>query len=220
MKDLSPELQVKPYTSGTARKIGKTIKASPIKVEEFIRGTFGGVGSQALNLMDRALAGMDIIPKSQVGGQNVVEGVTARFSKAYGGTSDDQSVSEIKKILTNQADERFLTKQAAEALYEELKALPKDEANAKAKELQKVNKPLFDALKKTIDEDKKGLTYEDRLINQIGVENGERAKFIWAKLKEMKTKDEKNNYVNELKRKGIISETVFNQLKQLSQKGK
>lgn len=220
MKDLSPELQAKPYTSGTARKIAGAIGASPIKTEEFIRGTFGGVGSQTLNLMDQALAGFNIIPDSQVGGQNLIEGITARFSKAYGGSSDDESVAEIKKILTDQADDRFKTKQAAEALYEELKSLPKDEANAKAKELKKVNPDLYDQLKTTIEDDKKGLTYEDRLIKQIGVENGQRALFIWEKTKSFKTKEEKNNYINELKRKGVISDTVMEQLKQLAKKGK
>lgn len=53
---LSPELQVKDYTSGTARKVGGALNASPIKVEEFIKGTFGGVGSQVLHASDRILA--------------------------------------------------------------------------------------------------------------------------------------------------------------------
>lgn len=220
MKDLSPELQAKPYTSGTARKISGSLGVSPIKTEAFIKSTFGGVGSQFLNLTDAVLAGANVIPNTQVGGQNLIDGITARFTKAYGGAADDKNVQVIKSILTDQADESFKMKQTAEALWEEFKAMPKDDANAKARELKKVDPKLYAKLKDVADDDKKGLTYEDRLIKQIGVENGQRAKFIYAKLKEFDTKDEKNAYAKDLKAKGLISDQVWSQLKQLLKEGK
>ncbi|MDD5006658.1 MAG: hypothetical protein PHS33_09195 [Candidatus Omnitrophica bacterium] len=215
LSKLSPELQVKSTTSGTARLIGGVINKSPIKVEEFIKGTFGGVGSQTLNLTDRALAGLDIIPKNQIGGQNIVEAIAARFTKARGGETDKKAETEIKKILQNQEDERFRLKQEAELLYDELKVLPKDEANAKAKELKKKNPALYEKLKDVTSDAKLGLSYEDRLIKQLGVENGERAKFIWEAVKSLKTKEEKNAYIKELREKKIISDNVMKQLREL-----
>lgn len=216
MKNLSPEMQARPYTSGTARKIAKIGDWSPIKVEEFVKGTFGGVGSQALNVSDRALAGLDIIPESQIGGQDLVEAILARFSKARGGAIDNKTTEKIKELLTNQADKNLRLKQGAEVLYEELNALPKKEANARAQELRKENPQMFNELKSIIQAKDKGLDYNDRLILQLQVTNGERAKFIKAELDSLKTKAEKQKYAAELQKKGILTKNVISQINQLS----
>ena len=217
---LSPELQVKPDTSGTARLIGKTIDKSPIKVQEFIKGTAGGLGLLALNLSDRILAGFDIIPKDQVGGQGVLDAIAFRFSKARGGESGKIQTEELYDLLQKQDDDRFRIKQAAELLYDELKVLPKDEANAKARKIKEVQPEIFKKLKEVVEDAKTGLTYDDRLLKQLGVENGARAKFIFSKTQEMKTKEEKNLYIKDLKNKGIISDNVLEQLKNLIAKSK
>jgi hypothetical protein len=88
MTKLSPDQQVFDNTSGTARKIAGLFGASPIKTENFVRGTFGGVGSQLLNTSDRLLAKAGTIPKDQIGGQNVVDAILGRFSKARGSFVD------------------------------------------------------------------------------------------------------------------------------------
>lgn len=215
MEGLSPQLQARANTSGSARIIGGVLDASPIKVEEFIKGTFGGVGSQLVNLSDRVLSGVDIIPKNQIGGQNVIDAIAARFTKARGGELEQTAANDIKEVLKNQADERFRLKQEAELLFDELKILPKEEANARAREIKNVNPQLFGKLKETIDDAKLGLTYSDRLTKQLGVENGERAKFIWTQLQQLSTKEQKNSYIKELREKKVISEQVLEQLKKL-----
>ncbi len=101
---LSPENQVKDYTSGTARKIGGALNASPIKVEEFIKGTFGGVGSQALNASDQALAATGIIPKNQIGGVSIPEGITKRFAKARGGELENKAYGALDKAAAAKGD--------------------------------------------------------------------------------------------------------------------
>jgi hypothetical protein len=85
LERLPVDKQVKPYTSGTARQIAGQLNVSPIKVEEFIKGTFGGLGSQALNVIDKVLAKAGVIPSDQIGGQDILDAITARFSKAQGG---------------------------------------------------------------------------------------------------------------------------------------
>lgn len=217
MENLSPKLQAKDYTSGTARLIGGKFNLSPIKIEAFIKGTVGGVGMQAINITDRALAGLDLIPKDQIGGQNVVEAITARFNKASGGSADEKTNEELKKALTKQADESFRLRQEAEVLNEALKTLPGNEANAKVTELKKANPQLFDKLKGVVEDDKLGLDYGERLIKQLGVENGERAKFIQTVIKTKGTNEEKNAYIADLKKKKIISDAVFAQLKKIKE---
>jgi uncharacterized membrane-anchored protein YhcB (DUF1043 family) len=82
---LPPEQQAYDYTSGTARKIGETLKISPIHVEHYIKGYLGAVGAQAMHHTDRMLAGAGVIPPEQVGGKGVIEDLTGRFTKAAGG---------------------------------------------------------------------------------------------------------------------------------------
>jgi hypothetical protein len=93
-----PEDQVLEHTSGTARAIARGVAstplrdapivgelASPPKAEAFIKETFGGVGSEALNAFDRAAAAAGKIPPDQIGGESISEGTTRRFTKAFGG---------------------------------------------------------------------------------------------------------------------------------------
>lgn len=218
MEKLSPELQVKKDTSGTARIISKALNFSPLKVEAFIKGTLGGVGSQVLNVSDRILAGLKIIPKDQIGGQDTIKAIVARFAKARGGSTDDKSNKTLEQIIQKQADDSFRLKQEAEILYADLKKLPKEEANMKATQIQQKNPQLYEKLKDVVEAEKLGLDYNDRLIKQLQVKNGERAKFIWASLKAFKTKEEKNAYVAELQRKKLVSDEILNQLRELKRK--
>ena len=217
LEKLSPELQVKPYTSGTVRKVGEALNLSPLKIEAWIKGTFGGVGSQYLNVSDRILANMDIIPKEQIGGQDTIKAILARFSLARGGNEDEKSNAILKTILQAQADDKFRIKQEAEILYSDLKKLTPEEANAKAMEIQEKNPVIFEALQKVVEKQKKGLDYNDRLIEQLPVETGERAKFIWEAVNELKTKEEKNAYIQDLQEKEIATANVINQLRKIKE---
>jgi hypothetical protein len=85
LQHLPPEMQVLPYTSGTAEKIGNALGISPILTEEFIKDTFGGGGPPILNASDRLLAAAGQIPADKIGGTDVVTAITERFGKARGG---------------------------------------------------------------------------------------------------------------------------------------
>jgi len=93
-----PSMQVYPFTSGTARKIAEPLGVSPIKVEEFLKDTFGGVASQALNISDRALSAAGVIPKEQIGGRDPLRAIAARFSRARGGRLEKGEFEEEKQI--------------------------------------------------------------------------------------------------------------------------
>lgn len=85
MTNLPPEKQVYPWTSGQARLIGKALGKSPIKVEEFEKGTLGGAGSQIIHYLDTILNKINVIPENQIGGQGTLDAITSRFTKAQGG---------------------------------------------------------------------------------------------------------------------------------------
>lgn len=200
LEKLSPEKQIKKDTSDIAITMGQKLGVSPIKIDAFIKGTFGGVGEQL------------------TGKQNVIDAITARFSKAAGGATDNQDVNDLKDVLMKQADNSAALKLEAQSKYDELKKLPKEEANARAAELKQSNPALFNKLKDVVTAEKLGLSYKEKQIMMLGVENGERANYIQTKLSELKTSEEKNAYVNDLKSKKIITDRVFAQLKQLNNK--
>ncbi len=101
MANLPADMQVRPNTSGTARIVGKKLNTSPLKVEQFVKGTFGGLGSQALNASDTALSKAGVIPKDQVGGQSVIQGIKSRFNEAVGGQQADQLYKQIDQSKQN-----------------------------------------------------------------------------------------------------------------------
>lgn len=216
LQKLSPENQVRSYTSGTAREIGGLLNVSPIKVEEFIKGTFGGVGSQALNVIDRvqkALGKKDIV----VGGQDIMDAIAARFNKAQGGVADDKTIKEIQDLLMKQADVSNATKIKAEALDLELAKLPSAEARLKFDQLFKDDPKLASAVATAAENRKLGLTYEEKIMKQLGVENGERAKYIDEQIMKLPV-DQRAAYYTDLVNKKVISANVAAQIQSLRKK--
>lgn len=215
---LSPELQYKDTTSGTAKKIGQTLGFSPIKVEEFMKDTFGRLGSYALNASDKVLAGINVIPEEEIGGMSLFEDITRRFSKASGGELDRKTQNQLSEILQKQNNDKFILKQEAELVYEDImKIQDKEQRKAKALEIKKANPKLYEQVKEVRDQERKNLSYSDRLMLQLSVTDGVRAKYIAEVMKSM-SKEEKNKYASGLKKKGIMSDNVKKQVKSILNK--
>jgi len=213
-----PEKQAYKNTSGTARKIANVLDVSPLQVDYFIKKTFGEVGSQGINASDRILAGLNVIPREQIGGRSISQGLLNRFGQATGGEQERDVRSELDKRLIKQKGESFTQYLEAEQLYEEMKGLNPAEANAKAKALYETNRTMYNKLRDVAEDDKLGITPNDRRIKRLGVENGERAEWINEELGKLKTNDEKNAYLKELWEKKILTKDVYKQLEQLIKK--
>ena len=97
LKNKPPEEQVYPHTSGTARLAGRVLNTSPLAIENAVRTTAAGVGSQALNLSDRALSAIGAIPPEQVSGEGPIANLKRRFSRASGGEVLDRAYTEKGK---------------------------------------------------------------------------------------------------------------------------
>lgn len=217
MKELSPELQVQPYTSGTARKIGGALGASPLKTEAFIKGTLGSVGSQALNVSDRALATAGLIPKDQIGGQDVFKAIGARFMKARGGETELKESSGINQALREQADKDYLLREEAKNIHNELKQLPGKEANRRLNEIKRENEALYDKVKWRAENDSSdGMSKNERRMLDLKINNRARAEFIHDQLSSLTSNKEKNAYIKDLEDKGIVTDKVKEQLKSLA----
>lgn len=118
----------------------------------------------------------------------------------------------VKKILEDQSRERFILEQQAEDSYNQMKNIPKEDAKKMFNDLVKEDPNIAKKVNEIIKEEKLGLNYVDRLVKQLGVSNGERAKFIVGELNKLKTKKEKKSYYQEMIDKKIISEEVGKQI--------
>ena len=131
------------------------------------------------------------------------------------GAGTTGETKKIRGILESQSRERFDIKKQAEVLDMELIKLPPEDANERYKQLKSENPVLAAKLKDVTEERKLGLTYTEKLMKQLGVENGERAKYVNEQILKLPTADEKNAYYQELKDKKIITDQVAKQIKKL-----
>jgi hypothetical protein len=114
-----------------------------------------------------------------------------------------------------------MRKRQAQKLDEELLKLPKDEANAKVKQLKKDDPALYKTLIGIIKERKLGRDWKEKAMLNYGIADGTRARFIHETIKEdFDTPEERNAYYKELKAKKIITPEVAKQIKQLVDKEK
>ena len=217
-ESLPPELQVKDYTSGTARKVGGLTGTSPLKVENFIRSSFGGVGSQVINASDKILAAGGVIPEEQVGGESIVEGVTRRFGKATGGEVQRKAIEHIREAIQTQDAEIARLSAEAEKKHSDFKALPKGEARRAFDALADENPRLAKKVADVAYQESIGLTPTDRFLMQLDVANGARAKYIFQTLETMDSEKEKKAYYDDLLKKKVISKSVAAQINTLRKK--
>lgn len=136
-------------------------------------------------------------------------------SKEEIGNASGGRPQELKNILAEQSRARFKTKQSAQELDAELSALPKEEANRRALEIKKEDPELFAKIKDIATARKLGLTGTEKLMMQLGVDNGERAKYIDKEIMKLPTRELRNAYYADLRKKKIISDTVAAQIKKL-----
>ena len=211
LEKLSPQKQVKERTSGTARQIGSQLGVSPIKVEEFIKSTFGGVGQQGLNLVDRAQYAAGRIPKEQIGGQSILEGIESRFTKAAGGKIERDLYSDINKASQKQMDARHELKQQAKNILKSWALYSQENFEKNLQELEKSNPELAKKVSQLKEEQDGKIGPTDKAISALGIKNGVRAQFIYSHVKSM-SQGEKTKFLEDLWNKKLLTNEVFNQM--------
>ncbi len=208
-KDLPPDQQVYPDTSGTARAIGKVVNTSPLKVEQFIKSTAGGVGSQALNASDTVLNKLGLIPNEQVGGQSIPAGISQRFSQATGGqqltnlfnkntprNTDTSIVENNGKFYVNLGNGNvrgYPTRKEAEGstsvIMSQFNTVKTPEQKAALWQQMvkdgRINKNNISDIRQEALDKQLGLTEAERKIRGQGVASGERATSIIAEFKKV-----------------------------------
>ena len=214
LADLPVEEQARPYTSGTAQLTGKALGQSPLKIENFIRTSLGGLGGQLMNASDKALNAAGAIPKEQVSGEDILGNLKRRFSEASGGKQETQRFEQLRGL---QEEGALMTRDERKKAEQILKTLqtgtPKEklEAYLSAKE----NDRILQRVRQGFKDEQAGVTSSDRFLRSLGV--AQRAKYIYQTF-EGKTPKEKLNLYLEYKKKGILTSAVKEELgKQFAQ---
>lgn len=195
MEKASPKEQYKASTSPVTRFLGQKTNLSPLKLENTAGTMFGGLGRQLINPFKASST------------------VTRRFTGARGGQSEQKWIKEAEKLVTEQTDEKIKLHREAERIIRQLEKSddPATEFDALAKENPSVAKKVAE-IKKQQDLDYSDLDYT---INELGVENGQRAKFIFQYLKEQPDDTARAKLWDELIAKELISKKVAEQLNDL-----
>jgi len=118
----------------------------------------------------------------------------------------------IKAQLGEQSRARFEAKQEAESAYEALKELPQEIAAERFDVLSETNPDLAKKVAKIIADQQLGLTYSDRLVKSLEVENGERAMYIAEKFNALKSQEERAALWEEYTAKKLITNDIAEQL--------
>ncbi len=193
------------------------ISISPANIKYAFEGYAGGVGRAGSKIVNTILGAFSDSP-APVDEYPILSRFYRERTEEEVGSGSGGDTEDIKRLLEEQSRERFKIKEEAEKTFEDLSKLPKEEANTRAREIKKENPELFDKLRDIKEEKELGLNYTERLMKQLGVENGERAKYVFTQVSKLKTREEKNEYIRNLKQKKVISDRVFEQLKILLKK--
>jgi hypothetical protein len=134
-----------------------------------------------------------------------IPGAFGMGSQTYGGTPTSIGEAEQHGTLD---------------LYKYLKSTDKTEANNYLNNLQETDKTKFNKISKYKDIEDAGLGQAEFNMLDANVKDGSRAQQVTTVLNNLKTKEEKNDYINKLDALGIMNDDVYDQLVQLKQQGK
>ena len=192
----------------TSEKTGGRIEFSPADAEYILQQITGGPGK----FTGKVFNSISAIGKAELPEPRDIPFVSRVLRK----TPEERfytskGENDIIKTLTEQERERFYDRQEAEKVFEELKKMPTKQRKETYKKFKEEKPQIIERVDDMADEEAKGLTRLDRQLLQLGVENGERAKYLFKVFKSAEPQERKELY-QEYAKKGIISDNVKVQL--------
>ncbi len=120
----------------------------------------------------------------------------------------------IQGHRANQARARFEIRDRADDALRRIKALPESERPVEFLRLKRADREAAEIVAKQLTKQALGQTHTDAAILKLGVENGERARYIAEQLQAMPT-EQRKPYLVQLRRKKILTGPVFRQVRAL-----
>lgn len=120
----------------------------------------------------------------------------------------------LRGLRADQSRARFDARDQADDEYRRLKTLPLGERQQALRDLIRQDRATGAAVAEMFRDDQLGLTQIDRSMKKLGVENGERARYIFDRTQGMTVSEREKKFV-ELRRKGLMPPEVFRQVRTL-----
>lgn len=190
---------------------GMGVEITPATFKYLFEQYTGGPGKTATKLIDtfKAIASEeDDIELDQVP-------FLSRFYRERTGEeigAGGQLYQDAKKKLEGQARESAILSEQAEEAWSQLKDLDDAEYADRWNQLVAEDRDLAKKVKEVATDEAKGLTYSDRLVQQMGVSNGVRAQFIADQMRAAKTDEEYEAIWNDYVKKKLITKEVAKQI--------
>jgi hypothetical protein len=130
---------------------------------------------------------------------------------------------DLRLRVERQETRREEVKQNAEEKWKELKKLGEEDQALAAQAFEKLieeDPTLAEKVLEVYESEQLGLDAEDRLIKTLGVENGERAQYIYDMVMELETQEERAAFYGDLIEKKLVSEAVSEQIASLVENAK
>lgn len=211
--DLPPAEQTKEEIAASVEAIGRATNMSPILLQNFVRGYTGGVGLQVLNAIDRGLAKAGIIAPEDIGGRGLIEDLQFRFSRVRTGEREREEFAVAGEYKQRAASREAQEDKAAQEIYAELQKLPREQWKPRLSELKKngvLTEAIYDEIEAFYKAEQSGASASDRFVRSLPIP--ERAEYIRDKLQAI-PQGERRAYLSELKKKGILTENVYEELR-------
>ena len=191
------------------------IDVSPADINYAINQYIGGAGrfaSQTFNLI--AAIGKDEVPPVR---EIPFVSRFLRVKDIEETGAGGEKAEDIRKILELQSRARKAQQRDVRRTYEEIINLPTKEERKQAwVEINAENPEFAKRLDDFANERALGLTVDERLIKNLGVENQERARYIYSHIKSLPTREQRQELWLDWVNKKIITERVERQIQELS----
>ena len=196
LQGVDPAEQFTDRSTEFSKFVGQKLDVSPIKLDHFLRGTFGGVSQQ-------------ILKPSQIG-----ETFTSRLIKERGGAKEER-LFQIGEEIRRTADTKKLKKdRSIEAFTAKLKELPPEQAKGAIEALANENPAL---LKEIVDKaTSPQFKSVDKFVKTLGVKDQSRAQWYMTVLQDPKIdKQAKLDIIKRHRETKILTDEVLQQMQQL-----
>ncbi len=198
-RTLSPSQQ---YTSTTPEifiKLGQASGISPLIIEQMVRGATAGLITQ---FTPRARPGRPAALSLPLIGPTLGSFVGSEYLATE---ADEQ----LEAALIRQGDRQVNINRKSEQIYEAwVKEDPRPRDMTEFVRLQGGTGVHLTKLKDIIEDTRLGLTYTERLIKQLQIGNGERARYLAEKAAPMPA-EERTEYLRDMRQKRILTPEMY-----------
>lgn len=169
--------------------------------------------SKSLKQVSVSLVTGERTAEGNIEGLNKLESTV--IPKAVQQVTPPENIDPLHQILKERGDEKEELQNEAEETWASLKKLAETDKEKAAADFDALIQNSPELAKKVLavyEEERLGLTEDDRLIKRLGVENGDRARYIYGEAMKLETKEARAAYLDDLITKKVVTKKVVEQI--------